>query len=1367
MGDLFRHQRRQAAAAPSASNSTTPVAPLPPSSFRDIQKEQELQHNEKNNTTGSNNASTSNPKNRTYPSNSSSSNHEKEEDRSEDPPRGGGHHRPQKQQPVSYGRGDARSNNNARHRQQQHQQRDATRNYPLEQGCIASIKDKYGFIRCADRDDQVFFHFSEVQAVRGGGDSPSPPSDNNKNNNNPTMFQIHDEVEFRIGPTPRDTDKLAAYKVRVLPPGTIQWEVPEYGDDRRVQGLVQRRAMQARHNNNNSSHNNGNNTINEVEGTILVRLTSPDASENDDKTTDEKSQTDTTGPLVRFGIDESVRLDPGTDLNATTTTQRGKSGASLKCGDLVEFRVIRKKPSGTLMARDIVLILSERDRIKQETERRLMESAVVEHGIVTILNNEFGFLKSSSRRDKIFFHYSSIDLDEADENVVLKEGQDMKFLVVEEEDNGCGGTNDGRPRSLRFSARQVQVQPRGSVLFYDTITTGVTGTVTQVPQCVDASHLLEQHGKIRLDKPIMATRYTLGEPEPGQAIEVNEVYLATDDAPGGRYSFHGGAAVGLWIEVGDSLLFDIVQDYSDGACRAVPTKHLSPKELVVMMPPLAPEESAVEDETSLVPAVRLIELSLTGRAEGVVGALKDGFGFIQFTERPVDVHFKMYQLLPNTLQNNLRRNMGLSNLDQKGRPLELEIGAQVQFDISLQGTISSHQTGGSRSRNQPHDHVGQERENLKAQRVLILPPESFPLMATWAKGVNGVISKQDSIQPFVGHVELETSLMPRLDVRHRLVYKLISTYLKKIDGFNDEVPPLIYHDVQSLKEDEVVIKLVKAIGNGKLTHSYLNQSTYPGRLCIQKAEKDISLDNDTTAEIVLSDEGEDISNDSPKLLRGKSTKSIRFDKSSLGNTIQKDVPPQLEDVVAVDVYQCRRTGKMVVENMKVVERCAATETVSEAPALGVVKEIIVVNSRFSYGFVSLVDELSSTKELLLFQRKEPTESDETVPNKAVSKVRKGDMVKFDIRVDKSGKRSAVNVMACPKDEHRNKVDKNACRGLVLSQPRNILHKQHAIPKRKATPAPNQKGEKVGRWDSIDGDRSKANPEESSTILGFVLLTQDPAGLFSERSTEISDGDNIEATSKDLERLSIENAGDTPLVQLRYRNGGLALSGPGLSSMGDEATYPRRGDLISFVKAPIKCHGKDGSSSTAAASLASIRDIRIVTREAVALVRGRLINVVGMEVADGSSMNDAVKGSAKFVVEATDNTSNNTYDIDLHNNVVGCDVSDLKENEAVEGILHQGKVYGIARISDLYLDTKLGAGTRSNKTERQKLNLTVKKDLGGKIMAQSMMAAGPDGTTGFAQGWTQRSSRFLISSKPVATVSLKVDAPEFTPASYER
>jgi len=72
--------------------------------------------------------------------------------------------------------------------------------------------------------------------------------------------------------------------------------------------------------------------------------------------------------------------------------------------------------------------------------------------------------------------------------------------------------------------------------------------------------------------------------------------------------------------------------------------------------------------------------------------------------------------------------------------------------------------------------------------------------------------------------------------------------------------------------------------------------------------------------------------------------------------------------------------------------------------------------------------------------------------------------------------------------------------------------------------------------------------------------------------------------------------------------------------------------------------------------------------------------------------------------------------------------------------------------------------RSGLKERPRLNLTVKrelKDLGGKIIAQSGMAKGPDGTIGFALGWTKRICRF---SQTTEESTLDINSREFYPTS---
>ena len=169
------------------------------------------------------------------------------------------------------------------------------------------------------------------------------------------------------------------------------------------------------------------------------------------------------------------------------------------------------------------------------------------------------------------------------------------------------------------------------------------------------------------------------------------------------------------------------------------------------------------------------------------------------------------------------------------------------------------------------------------------------------------------------------------------------------------------------------------------------------------------------------------------------------------------------------------------------------------------------------------------------------------------------------------------------------------------------------------------------------------------------------------------------------------------THIAYLNGAIAIHGAGSSSVADGSSILRRGDLVSFVKA------KSGKRA---------RDIRVVERGAATLLRGRLENITLSTDPESTS-----PGTAKFIA-ATENEEE--YEIDL-TEVVSCDVSILKDKESVEGILHDNQIFGVCRTSDIYLESKLGSGGHK---ERPKLNLTVRKELknlGGKIMAQSMMA----------------------------------------------
>lgn len=88
------------------------------------------------------------------------------------------------------------------------------------------------------------------------------------------------------------------------------------------------------------------------------------------------------------------------------------------------------------------------------------------------------------------------------------------------------------------------------------------------------------------------------------------------------------------------------------------------------------------------------------------------------------------------------------------------------------------------------------------------------------------------------------------------------------------------------------------------------------------------------------------------------------------------------------------------------------------------------------------------------------------------------------------------------------------------------------------------------------------------------------------------------------------------------------------------------------------------------------------------------------------------------------------------------------------------VSAVCRTKDIYLASSFG-GSSGGLKERPRLNLTVKKELGGQVMAQSKMAKGPDNTNGFVEGWTKRVSHHVVEEEEESK-SLNITAMEFVP-----
>ena len=260
-----------------------------------------------------------------------------------------------------------------------------------------------------------------------------------------------------------------------------------------------------------------------------------------------------------------------------------------------------------------------------------------------------------------------------------------------------------------------------------------------------------------------------------------------------------------------------------------------------------------------------------------------------------------------------------------------------------------------------------------------------------------------------------------------------------------------------------------------------------------------------------------------------------------------------------------------------------------------------------------------------------------------------------------------------------------------------------------------------------------------------MLTSDPAGLYNsvlDQFEPVKDG-LVEDSEKDqadvpndqlvenevfegVERINVSSEIKENKQFGRYVY--YTISGNGNRNSVD---IPKRGDLVTFVR------GNKGKA----------KDVRLKTTSALERFEGKL---TAMQTESGSPGFQTIIGDK-------------SYDINL-SEVISCEPKVLKDDDAIEAMIHDGKLVGICRKADLYLESSIGAKfkERSKARTRTQLNLTVKRDLGGKIIAQSCMAKGPDGSLGFSPGWTTRTSRFVPQDHIIVDDSLD-NGDEFTTA----
>ena len=199
-----------------------------------------------------------------------------------------------------------------------------------------------------------------------------------------------------------------------------------------------------------------------------------------------------------------------------------------------------------------------------------------------------------------------------------------------------------------------------------------------------------------------------------------------------------------------------------------------------------------------------------------------------------------------------------------------------------------------------------------------------------------------------------------------------------------------------------------------------------------------------------------------------------------------------------------------------------------------------------------------------------------------------------------------------------------------------------------------------RWDNAD----KSSPKvEDSALMesGRILLVFDPGMIFTKKPkhkrVDVSEPtmkiDVNQTGEKSID--AVADAVETSDKSISIHETSTSLSNPSSnvtvskeSSIGTHVLFKeksnhilRRGDLVSFSK------GKNGVA----------RNIRLIKKSSTTNIHGTLKSI------------DKVNDNAILV-----DSDSNEFSISL-SEIISCDIDVLQENEDVEGLLHEDKIYG--------------------------------------------------------------------------------------------
>ncbi|KAI8431064.1 hypothetical protein MSG28_001125 [Choristoneura fumiferana] len=284
-----------------------------------------------------------------------------------------------------------------------------------EQGVVCSLRDGFGFIRCVEREQTMFFHFAEV--LRFGLMAEA------KDNNAKFILSVGDEVEFTVDPVTSFSNmntRQSAIRIKHLQPGAVQFETLL---ERGVRGVVTKEAQLCPSNTSNSSP-----------------VRNPPADYNG---------------VITCQIN-------GAKKTLSFMAKKCESKMLPRVGDKVTFDIYQLKRTKELVAMAVAV---QHSLTNGSGSNGSTAARAVMQGFIAALKDGFGFIETADHSKEVFFHFSNLEGNPDG----LELGTEVEYSLGRVSGSGGGCA----------SAEFVRVLPRGTVPLAKPLDATLNGTVTR------------------------------------------------------------------------------------------------------------------------------------------------------------------------------------------------------------------------------------------------------------------------------------------------------------------------------------------------------------------------------------------------------------------------------------------------------------------------------------------------------------------------------------------------------------------------------------------------------------------------------------------------------------------------------------------------------------------------------------------------------------------------------------------------------------------------------------------------------------------------------------------------------------------------